>query len=495
LTLIKLEVPPGVVKRGTTYKTAGRWSEASLVRWWQQVMGPIGGWVKRTTSAMTGSARMMLTWRDNTNVRWIAVGTNSKLYAFSQSLTVGADITPAAFVSGSASATAAGGYGGGTYGAGTYGTPRTDSTTIQDAEMWTLDTFGQYLIGTTATDGRLFEWQLNTGTPAAALGGTSPIGNSAVVVTPERFVMALGAGGVIRRVQWGDQESDSIWTPSATNQAGDFDLQSYGRLMCGRRLRAQTIIFTDLDAHVAEYIGYPYIYRFTRIGENCGIVSRGAVATTDTRAYWMSVNGFYLYDGITQPIPCEVYDYVYSDINITQRSKIIAVLNSQFNEVWWFYPSGASTENDRAVSFNYLEGHWNTHLISRTCASDRGVFVYPIYGDASGDLWDHENGVSYTNAAVTTPYAISGPLEIGVGERIGKARELIPDEETLGEATVTFLTADTPMATETTVTTTPGAYTPVRFAARQARMKVAFTTPTGARWGAPRLDVVAGGRR
>jgi hypothetical protein len=491
--LVKLEIPPGVYRAGTVYQSSGRWYDVNFVRWHEGAMKPVGGWAARTVTPMTGKARAMIIWRADDSTRFYVVGTHSKLYAFTQSVTAGYDITPAGFTAGRADATAVGGYGGGLYGAGTYGTPRVDNTTIQDATMWTMDTFGQYWYGVSPDDTLIYKWTLNTGAVAVALGGTAPTNNSAIVVSPERFVFSLGAAGVKRRVQWADQESDSTWTASATNQAGDFDIQSQGRLMCGKRLRATTVIWTDLDVHIAEYIGLPYVYRFTRVGENCGIISRGAGVTNDSTAIWMGINGFYIFDGVTRPIPCDVYDYVFSDINLVQRSKVTAVLNSQFNEVWWYYPSSASTENDRYVFWNYAENHWGIGTLARTCGNDRGTFVYPILCDASGYAYDHESGSSYGGSL---PYAESGPFEIGNGRRIGRVRRLITDEKTVGDVSVTFKTRNWPSGTETSY----GPYTlanptSVRFSARAARLRIDGVASSSWRWGTPRIDVLEGSVR
>ena len=43
-------------------------------------------------------------------------------------------------------------------------------------------------------DGKIYEWQLGTGTPAAVLSN-APTSNLGCVVTEERFLFALGAGG------------------------------------------------------------------------------------------------------------------------------------------------------------------------------------------------------------------------------------------------------------------------------------------------------------
>lgn len=492
---VDLGLPPGLLRRGTAHQSKGRWFEQTLVRWYEGAMRPIGGWLARTTTPMSGKCRAMVTWRDNVTTRFIALGTHTNLYALTQTSATPVDITPVGFVSGRANATFGAGYGVGPYGASTYGTPRIDNVSVQDASMWVLDTDGQDLVGVMSDDGKLYEWLRNTSVKAVATTG-APSNNSAVVVTPERFVMLLGANGVSRRCQWADQEVRTTWTATSTNQAGDYDIQSQGKLMCGLRLRTSTLIFTDLDAHMATYVGLPYVYRFDRIGDACGIISRGAAAAHESRAMWMGTNGFFLYDGTVRLVPCDVWDEVFKDINITQRSKVVAMTNATFSEVWWFYPSAASTENDKYVTYNIQEDHWNVGQLSRLACVDAGVFNNPLMVDASGYVYDHETGSSYTGAAVTTPFATSAPIEMGVGERIAKARELVPDEDTLGQVQVSFLVADSPTGSETTYGPyTPAAITPVRFAGRQARMKVQFVSPTNAKWGNPRLDVVAGGRR
>lgn len=486
--LIKVDFPPGLSRRSTLYETQGRWYDANFVRWYQGAMQPIGGWAARTTSGITGKGRAITTWRDNSNTRRIAVGTEQKLYAATSSSTSMTDITPVGFTTGRADATIAGGYGTGTYGTGTYGTPRLDVGTILEADVWSLDTFGQNLLGVMPTDGRVWYWQLSG--VAAALTN-APTSCLSVVVTPERFVFALGAAGVRRRVQWSDQEAETTWTPTATNQAGDFDLQTQGQIMCGRKLRNGTLIWTDVDVHLATYRGLPFVYVFDKVGDNCGAISRGAAVTADSDAYWMSRAGFYRFNGVTQQLDCEIFDAVFENININQASKITAWFNSTFSEVWWFYPSAASTEIDTAAVYNIAENHWTLHTITRFSGADRGVFNNPILVGSDGILYDHETGLSWGGS---TPYAESGPAETGEGDNIIRIRRVIFDEKTSGDVQMRIKTRDWPNGTETTV----GPYSSgnpvnVRIAGRQVRMRVEFLT--GGQWGTARFELVDGGKR
>lgn len=494
-SLVKLKLPPGLSRVGTLYETQGRWYASNLVRWNQGNMQPIGGWAARTNVAMTGKPRAILTWRDNTSVRFIAVGTEQKLYAATPTLTTMVDITPAGFTAGLASASAVAGYGAGLYGAGTYGSSRVDNVSVQDASMWTLDNFGQYLVGCMSDDGKAYEWRLDISTPtgAAAMSG-APTGNLALFVTPENFVVLLGAGGDPRKVQWCDQGDNTVWTPLATNQAGDVNISSQSRLMCGVSTRSVSLIFTELDVYTMQYVGLPYVYTVDRQAENAGIISRGAVAVIDSRAWWMGNAQFFMWDGgSAQVIPCEIYSAVFENMNTTQRSKIVAGVNPRFNEIWWAFPSTGSTENDTIVVYNHLENTWALHSIERTAMTHRNVYTNPIMASSTtGYLYDHETGYAWDG---TQPYATSGPAELGAGDRIMRINNLGFDEGTSGDVTVTVYASNWPGLSETTY----GPYSSpnlvdCRIAGRMLRQKVIFQTGTG-RWGTLRADMMPGSWR
>ena len=72
----------------------------------------------------------------------------------------------------------------------------------------------------------------------------------------------------------------------------------------------------------------------------------------------MVKNRFYVYEGRVQPIPCTVRDHVFNDLNEDAFEKIVAGVNSEFGEVFWFYPSASATENDKYVVYNYEQKIW-----------------------------------------------------------------------------------------------------------------------------------------
>ncbi len=490
---LPLKLPPGIYRNGTEYQAAGRWYDANLVRWYENTLRPMGGWRKRASGQMSGLCRGFITWRDNSANRWIAAGTHTKLYAMNEAGTL-KEITPTGFTAGIADSLSKTGYGYSTYGTLAYGTARPDTGLITPATTWSMDTWGEYLIACSNADGKIYEWQLGFTTPTLAAAITNaPTGNKAILVTAERILFALGAGGNPRKVQWCDQENNTLWTPAGDNQAGDYELATPGTLLAGKRVKGVNLLFTDVDVHTAQYVGAPFVYGFEKAGSGCGLISAQAVAAIDTAAIWMSKSGFWIYDGYVKPLPSDVSDYVFGNINFNQASKVYAVHNSKFGEIWWYYPSSGSNENDSYVTYNYREQHWNIGTLARTAGTDAGVFANPLAVSTDGFIYEHEVGFAYDSASL---YAESGPVQLGNGDNIMSVRQVIPDEQTLGEAVVSFKTRNYPTGTQSTF----GPYTAanptdVRFAARQVNMKVTGAVLADWRIGVMRLDAVPSGKR
>ena len=96
--LIPFQPPPGVFKNGTAYQAKGRWSDCNLVRWKDGRLQPLGGWNEVIGTPITGIGRAMITWRDFNGARWLAIGTNEKLYIFTSLSGTASDITPSGLV-------------------------------------------------------------------------------------------------------------------------------------------------------------------------------------------------------------------------------------------------------------------------------------------------------------------------------------------------------------------------------------------------------------
>lgn len=491
---LALKLPPGIYRAGSTYGSKGRWMDSNLMRWVDpDVLAPIGGWSSIIVAASVGSkpVRGMLSWRVNDGTSRLMLGTYAKAFVYISPTTT--DVTPAAgFTAG------------------------TDSY-----ESWQFDVFGEDVVaclpkvGATG-DGKLWYYDASVPTTAMTLlDASAPVTNLGVFVTHERFIVALGAGGNPRLLQWPDQESISAWAETATNQAGNFPLASAGTLLAGRRGRGENLIWTTTDLWAMRYTGDEFVYGFTQVGAQCGAISSRSMAMVNGKAIWMGRNGFYEYDGFVRPLSCEVGDFIFgrqiaganlvdpagAGLDRTLADYVVAVPNTPFNEVTWYYPSvgtaGVGSENDRYVTFNYVTGAWYIGALARSGGVEDGgdtAFGRPVLAAPAGDVYMHEMPAASITAdwGSVTPYVTSGPIEIGEGDRLMMVRQYVPDSKTLGDWRTTIYGGMYPTATETTY----GPYTSanptsVRLTARQIRLKIeAVTGSKTHRFGVPRIEMV-----
>jgi hypothetical protein len=489
-----LRIPPGVVASGAPLASQGRWIDSSLIRWREGVLRPVGGWRRIIDDAATDPIRGMFAWRDIGGDRFLAFGTASELYATGPNLTP-VDLTPDPLVVGRVDAVQGVAYGAGLYGDdGPYGRRRTGARSILPATTWAFDAWGELLLACHWDDGRILSWVPGDPPPAAVLTN-APTGCRSVLVTPERFVFALSPGGDPRRVAWADQDDPTVWTPAATNTAGDYDLTTRGRLLCGVRAAGRSLLLTDADAHAANYIGPPFIYGFEQVGDACGIVASKAVAVVEGAAYWMGHGGFFRWSGgAVEPLDCPVLDDVLRRMNTTQASKVWAVSNAREHEVWWFFPQ--SVEVDRYAAFNYRTGVWAVGALARTAGVDAAPWVRPIWSGADGTLYTHEDGNERPGADL--PYATSGPIMLGAGDQAMTVLGFLADERAFGQTRLRFTVQDYPNGPERNIgpiTLESQMPTDLRFTARLVSVKIEEVEAADWRFGEGRMIIKPRGRR
>ena len=123
------------------------------------------------------------------------------------------------------------------------------------------------------------------------------------------------------------------------------------------------------------------------------MIAPNACINAPNGVYWMAEDGFYRYNGSVQRLECTVLSYVQENLDLSQLFKRFALVNKQYNEVWWFYPStqDSTGEISRYVIYNYLENTWSIGELVRTAWLDEDVFTAPL---ATNDnyLYNQETG-------------------------------------------------------------------------------------------------------
>jgi len=423
------------------------------------------------------------------------------------------------------------GWGTGTWSAGTWGTARTVVTqpTIF-ARIWKFDQFGQVLI-MQAVNGAIYQWDPDSGTDqrATAVTGAPTKSTFALISSPDRHLVCFGTENTVGNaatqdplfVRFSDQENINDFVETAINTAGGQKLSDGNRIMTAVRSRGQILIFTDTSLHGMQYIGPPYTFGFTQLGSNCGALGPHAAVDVNGLALWMGPEAFYAFDGTVKKVQCTVQDYVFSDINLVQEDKVYAALNTDYNEITWFYCSAGSDFVDRNVTYNYLESVWSVGSLARTSWQDVDTFEKPtateylknstaatlttIYGLTAGRslVYRQEDGYNKADGTAVTAVIESGYFDIGDGDDMLYMKRFIPDfKDQLENLTVNLLLRPYPQATANPSSLDPYVITPTtekvdtRARGRQIAIKIT-STDVGAWWryGTLRVDIQPDGLR
>ena len=374
------------------------------------------------------------------------------------------------------------GWGAGTWNASTWNTSRegltgADGVLLQSGK-WSLDNWGEDVLAQ-QFNGSLYYWDTSSGL-SSNLAARTNVSNAPtksrfmLVSGDDRHVICFGTETTIGTattqdnmfIRFSDQEDPATWTPTATNTAGSQRLTDGNQINAAVRSRGVILIYTDTALYQMQFIGPPFTFGFRQLGTNCGAVGIKSAVDVNGIAYWMGNDSFFLFDGAVKKIPCSVQDYVFDDINNNALGDVFCAVNSDFNEVIWFYPSKNSTQIDRNVTYNYAENIWYIGTLARSSWADRGVYSNPyaaefeasdttatistINGVKEGRtfVYLHEEGVNDDGAAMNC-HIESGDIDIADGDNFMSVSRFIPDfKNQIGEVDITLKSRPYPSTTQ-----------------------------------------------
>ena len=332
------------------------------------------------------------------------------------------------------------GWGSGPWGSGTWGNSEPSNVELR---IWSQSNFGENLIFCPRY-GALYYWIANDGVltrgqDIATLPGASDVPTVVQYTTVSdvsRFVFAFGCNDYGSStldpmlIRWSDQESVTMWTPDATNQAGSLRLSHGSEIASAWQVRQEIIVFTDSTAYSLQYLGAPAVWGSTLLGDNISIIGPNSPALASSVLYWMGRDKFYKYDGSVSTLSCDLRQYIFGDINLDEGYQVFGSTNEGFNEVWWFYCSADSTVIDRYVIYNYLDKVWYYGTMGRTAWLDSGLRNYPIAATYANNLVYHEYGVDDGTNVVPVAidsYIQSSEFDIDDGHNFGFIYRILPD--------------------------------------------------------------------
>lgn len=500
----KLDIAPGVFSDDSNTTSEGRYVDAREIRFVRGLPQTVRGYESAILSDLTGYARGIHVWQLTTGETRIAVGTHTNLYV----LKGGAwyDITPVGLTAGRADGTGPGGYGTGSYGTGGYGS---SSVSTYYPRTWCFANVGDNLLAN-PRGGTIYKWTGSTGTPAAQLTN-APTRVEFFFLDPAGEVVALAtnetSGGAYNAmlVRHCDQTDNTNWTAASTNTAGEFPLRDGSRLVGGiPGNNGVNALWTDSNFITQTRLGDAgLVYHYDVRGAGGLIAPHAAVLAPNGYWHWWGSDGQFYRSagGPPEPIPNPNRDLLNDNLAPVQQDKIWAGLNSQYNEIVFFYPDNRDgIEVSRCARLNYTDLTWSLGRRARTCWFPAGVTTAPVAVSTTGRLYYEE--VGYTaDGGVLTSDLTSGYVDIGDGDTIMEIQGFRPDFSAL-QGTVSIYIYGKMSPQDTPVTYGPysvnSTTTQLNFliTARQAAVKfTSSASPSYWRLGQPRWDVVDTGDR
>ena len=390
---------------------------------------------------------------------------------------------------------------------------------ISQITQWSLDNWGEDIIAN-RRGGAIYYWNTDASTTPvrAAIVTNSPTTVNSIIVSPnDRHLIGLGINQFNTTasptgdfdpmtVRWSNQEDYSNWTPSVSSTSGETILTDGTKIVGAVRSRNAITIWTDNSLWQMQYVGPPFIFNFRQLGTNCGMIGPHAGVDYNGTPIWMGYENFYAYDGQVRNLPATIRRYVFDNLNIDQKDKIYAGINSEFKEIMWLYPSTDSDECDSYVLYSPEENYWTYGSCFWTTFADRTIFGNTITTGATvsgSNLYNNEPTDIFTgNGGSLTSFIESGDFDIADGNELMFMDKIIPDFDiNTGNIKFSIKTKQYPESTDITekgpfVISNTTQKVDMRARGRQGRIRVSCdSTGTKWRWGSLRLAVQPDGGR
>lgn len=228
------------------------------------------------------------------------------------------------------------------------------------------------------------------------------------------FIFIYGSNGLIANNHvdaiYSDQNFND-WNGALANRVN----MAAGKIVKGMPVRGGTNspsgLFWATDSLIrVSFTGNSQQYwKYDIISSQTSIMSSSSVVEMDGVYYWMGVDRFYLYNGTVQVLPNDKnINWVYDNLNFTQRQKVWATKVPRYNEIWFFYPRGDATECTDAIIYNVKDKLWydagQAIGARRSCGYTTEVFPSPVWFG-----WEFNAKFSSPSIVIDTPSGMPAP--------------------------------------------------------------------------------------
>ena len=250
-------------------------------------------------------------------------------------------------------------------------------------------------------DMQKFELDVDTDFADAATD-VAGIGGQFIAMVQDFLVVGRAkddATGIVpNRVRWSGIRQPLSWTIDPQTLADFQDIQDLGEV---RGVTGGSYITVLMDKGVVrgDFIGPPRIFRFLDVEGSLGCLSASSVVRLLGRTYYLSEEGFRVFDGTSTEAPGdEKVDRTFFNLLKPEKlDEIVPFVVRELHLVGWLFTSNDTPDDrpDKAIVYNYQLGKWSifdapVDIIGTVTASgdkmDALDSQFPLLDDMPGTL-------------------------------------------------------------------------------------------------------------
>jgi len=231
------------------------------------------------------------------------------------------------------------------------------------------------------------------------------------------FIFVYGSHGYIANNNVSStyaQQNFYDWNGPLANQANI----SASKIVKGMPMRGGTnspaglfwstdsLIRVSFNSSASSTATVSQFWNYDIVSSQISIISSNAVVEMDGVFYWMGVDRFYQYNGSVSVVSNDKnVNYLFNNLNYTQRQKVWATKVPRYNEIWFFYPRGTATECTDAIIYNVKDKLWydagQAVGAQRSCGYTTELFPTPIWAD-----WNYTPSFSQPYVVIDHPASL-----------------------------------------------------------------------------------------
>lgn len=181
------------------------------------------------------------------------------------------------------------------------------------------------------------------------------------VVAGNLRIQSSATGQFAQRVRWSAINNPNSWTADAATLSDHQDLVGEGGPVMKVIGGEYGVVFQRKAIWRMTFVGSPLVFQFDNVQRNIGLVTTKAAASYQNLVFFLADDGFYVFDG-SSVVPIgrgRVDDTFFAEVNMAQLHRINAVIHPSNKLVLWAYPTGANTNPDKVLVYNWAFNRWS----------------------------------------------------------------------------------------------------------------------------------------